>query len=104
MLLVWRAISLDNGTRMLFATTFDGDWDTYIDDFATKIPDYLDLLFCHIEGWPGTHSPAVKDWIARHQIAAEAWCVANPDLTVAETRRLKRLGNALDEFLDKIGE
>jgi hypothetical protein len=28
--------------------------------------------------------------------------VANPDLTVAETRRLKRFGKALEEFLDKI--
>jgi hypothetical protein len=25
---------------MLFATAYDGDWDAYIDDFATKIPDF----------------------------------------------------------------
>jgi hypothetical protein len=29
----------DNDTRLLFATAFDGDWDTYIDDFVAKIPD-----------------------------------------------------------------
>src|SRR5215470_19161925 len=28
-----RFVFLDNDTRMLFATSFDGDWDTYIDDF-----------------------------------------------------------------------
>ena len=27
----------DDDTRILFATTYDGDWDTYINDFATKI-------------------------------------------------------------------
>ena len=27
-----------------------------------------------------------------------------PDLTVPEARRLKRLGAAVDEFLDKVGE
>jgi hypothetical protein len=31
------------------------------------------------------------------------WYVANPDLTVAEITRLKRIGKAVDEFLDKIG-
>src|SRR5262249_50760655 len=29
----------DNDTRILFATTYDGEWDPYIDDFATKVPD-----------------------------------------------------------------
>jgi hypothetical protein len=31
-------VFLDNDTRMLFATGYDGDWDAFIDDFATKIP------------------------------------------------------------------
>jgi hypothetical protein len=48
-----RFVFVDNDTRLLFATTCDGDWDTYIDDFATKVPDYLDMLFSGMEGWPG---------------------------------------------------
>ena len=99
-----RFVFLDNDTKLLFATAYDGEWDPYIDDFATKIPDYLDLLFCNCEGWPGIRSPEVKDWIAEHQIPAEGWYVANPNLTVAETRRLERVGQALDEFLDKISD
>jgi hypothetical protein len=98
-----RFVFLDNDTRLLFATAYDGEWDAYIDDFVTKIPNALDLLFCNIEGWPGIHSPSVKDWLVRHQIAAEAWYVANPNLTVAETRRLERVGQAAEEFLDKVG-
>ena len=46
----------------------------------------------------------VNDWLASFQIAAESWYVGNPDLTVAETKRLKRLGEAVDEFLDKVGD
>ena len=46
---------------------------------------------------------AAKDWIAKHQIAAEAWYVDNPNLTVAETRRLEKVGKAVEELLDKIG-
>ena len=98
-----RFVFLDNDTRLLFATAYDGEWDAYIDDFVTKIPNALDLLFCNIEGWPGIHNPSVKDWLVKHQIAAEAWYVANPNLTVAETRRLQNVGKAVEDFLDKVG-
>ena len=98
-----RFVFLDDDTRMLFATAYDGDWDTYIDDFVTKIPDYLDIIDSAWEGWPGIRSPHAKDYLAEHQVTAEGWYVAN-NLTVAETRRLKRIGEAVDEFLDKIGD
>ena len=96
-----RFVFLDNDTKLLFATAYDGDWDAYIDDFATRIPDYLDILNAGWEGWPGIRSPEAKNYLAKHQVTAEGWFVAN-DLTVAETRRLKRIGEAVDEFLDKI--
>jgi hypothetical protein len=99
-----RFVFLDNDTKLLFATTYDGDWDAYINDFATKIPDYLDILFCGLEGWPGIRSPQVKDYLEKYQITADAWYVAYPDLTVAETRRLKKVGAALNDFLDKVGD
>jgi hypothetical protein len=99
-----RFVFIDNDTRMIFATTFDGDWDPYIDDFVTHIPDYLDIMDSAWEGWPGIHSPDAKDYLAKHQYTAEGWYVGNPDLTVADTRRLKRLGAAADEFLDKVGD
>jgi hypothetical protein len=35
-----RFIIFDNYTRLLFASTFDGDWDAYINDLAAIIPDY----------------------------------------------------------------
>ena len=97
-----RFVFLENDTKMLFATAYDGDWDAYIDDFATKIPDFLDIIDSAWEGWPGIRSPHAKDYLAKYQVAAEGWFVAHPDLTVAETARLKRNGKALDEFLDKI--
>ena len=97
-----RFVFLDNDTKMLFATAYDGDWDAYIDDFATKIPDFLDIIDSAWEGWPGIRSPDAKDYLAKHQITAEGWYVAHPDLTVAETQRLKRIGKAVDEFLDQI--
>lgn len=98
-----RFVFLDNDTKLLFATAYDGDWDVYIEDFVAKIPNEMDVFFSCWEGWPGIHSPTVKDWIAEHQIPAEGWYVAHPDLTVAEARRVKRVNKAVDEFLDKVG-
>ena len=99
-----RFVFLDNDTKLLFATAYDDEWDPYIDDFVAKIPDALDLLLCNSEGWPGMHGPGIKDYLASHQVTAEAWYVANPDLTVVQTRRLKRVGQAVEEFLDKVGD
>src|SRR5215471_5141264 len=98
-----RFVFLDNDTKLLFATAYDGDWDAYIEDFVAKIPNEMDVLFSLWEGWPGIHSPEVKDWIAKHQITADGWYVAHPDLTVRDITRVKRVGKAVEEFLDKIG-
>jgi hypothetical protein len=97
-----RFVFLDNDTKLLFATAYDGDWDPYIDDFATKIPNQLDVLFAGVEGWPGIRSPQVKDFLAKHQVSAEAWYVANPNLTVAQIARLDHVGKAVEQFLDKV--
>jgi hypothetical protein len=60
-----RFVFFDNDTRLLFATAFDGDWDTYIDDFVAKIPDYLDIIDSAWDGWPGIRSPGAKDYLVR---------------------------------------
>ena len=52
-----RFVFLDNDTKLLFATAYDGDWDVYIEDFVAKIPNEMDVLFSCFEGWPGIHRP-----------------------------------------------
>jgi hypothetical protein len=94
-----RFVFLENDTKLLFATAYDGEWDPYIDDFATKIPEFMDYLFGNVEGWPGIASPDVKDFIAQYQLQAEAWFVSHPSLTVSEASRLARQDAALQSFL-----
>ena len=48
------------------------------------------------------NAAAAADWIAKHQIAADAWYVNSPNLTAAETRRLEQVGGAVEAFLDKV--
>jgi hypothetical protein len=94
-----RFVFLENDTKLLFATAYDGEWDPYIDDFATKIPEMMDYLFSNVEGWPGIAAPDVKDFIVRYQIPAEAWYVSHPGVTVSEATRLTRQDQAVQQFI-----
>jgi len=98
-----RFVFLDNDTKLLFASTYDGDWETYINDFATLIPDALDMAFSEVQGWPGIRSPQVKDFIVKYQITASAWYVAFPEAAVPSIRRGLKIAAAVDGLLDAAG-
>jgi hypothetical protein len=95
-----RFVFLENDSKLLFCTCYDGDWDTYINDFATKIPEMMDLIFGNVEGWPGIKSPEVKPFIISKQITASAWFVSHPKLTVADVTKLEKIGNGLNKLLE----
>jgi hypothetical protein len=96
----FRTVFIDNDTRMIFASTFDGDWESYIDDFATFIPAQLDFQFQECEGYPGIHSPDVKDYIVKHQVTATIFYSAYPDLTVRDIWKAAKVKKAVDDLLD----
>jgi hypothetical protein len=95
-----RFVIFDNDTRCIFASTFDGDWESYINDFATMIPDEIDLLFHETVGYPGIRSPKIKDFIASHQVSAMAFYSAYPDASVRDIWKALKIKNALDDLLD----
>ncbi|MCA9863734.1 MAG: hypothetical protein R2853_16330 [Thermomicrobiales bacterium] len=95
-----RWVIFDNDTRAIFATAYDGDWDAYIDDFATGIPAQMDAMFGVVEGYPGITAPHIKDFIAAHQVTAATWFVAHPDLRVTDVERQQRIAQAVDGLLD----
>ncbi|SJM38304.1 hypothetical protein A1019T_02294 [Psychrobacter pasteurii] len=96
-----RFVFLDDDTRVLFCTAYDGDWDPYIDDFATKIPELMDILFGNVEGWPGIKDPSVKQFILDHQITAAGWYVGVPHLTIQDIRRQDRIVKGINKALDE---
>jgi hypothetical protein len=95
-----RFVIFDNDTRVVFASTFDGDWESYIDDFATIIPDEIDLLFHECVGYPGIHSPEIKDWIVSQQVTATGFYSAYPNATVRDVWKALKTKKAFDELLD----
>ena len=95
-----RFVIFDNDTRLLFASTYDGDWDAYINDFATIIPDDIDYDFSEVEGYPGIHSPDIKDFIVKHQVTATYFYSAYPDASVRDVWKAMKIKGGLDVLLD----
>ena len=61
-----RFVLFDDDTRLLFATSFDGPWDAYMEDFFTSGPtlELFDAIFQHVEGYDGLPDlAAVKAFI-----------------------------------------
>ncbi|MBV8992308.1 MAG: hypothetical protein JO287_01075 [Pseudonocardiales bacterium] len=91
----------DNDTRLMFASVFDGPWDTYIDDFATtSVGESFDKIFSHTEGFPGVTDPNVKEWFVSQQEPALVFVSAYPDLTVKQIWKNQRVNEAFQAVLD----
>jgi quinol monooxygenase YgiN len=96
-----RHVIFDNDTRFMFASEFDGSWDTYIDDFArTIVGESFDAVFTHMEGFPGIKDPNAKEWFVSQQEPALVFGSAYPDLTVQQIWKDQRVNEAFQAVLD----
>ena len=95
-----RYLVFDNDTRLLFASTFDGDWDQYLDDFGAYIPNEIDMIFGEAEGFPGIRSPDVKDWIVKNQVSSIHFYSAYPNESVKDIWKAMKVKGGLDVLLD----
>jgi hypothetical protein len=95
-----RFVLFDDDTRLLFATSFDGSWDAYMEDFASKPLQLFAAIFQHVEGYGGLPDVgAVKDFILGAQVTAAAYA-RNYAGTVKELRKANRLLAAFQQVLD----
>ena len=95
-----RFVLFDDDTRLLFATSFDGSWDAYMEDFASKPLQLFDSIFRHVVGYEGLPDlTAVKDFILSAQVTAGAYARNYPG-TVKEIRKARRVNEAFQQVLD----
>jgi len=101
-----RYVLFDNGTRLLIATTFDGDWDVYIDDFsASAVLDGWDKFLLHCEGYPdegkdkaGMSVHEIKEYLTVNQVTASDFLMVYPG-TVQEILKAQRVQRAFQQVL-----
>jgi hypothetical protein len=97
-----RFVLFDDDTRLLFATSFDGPWDAYMEDFFTSGPTLalFDAVFQHVEGYEGLPDvAAVKAFVLGAQVTAAGYA-RNYGGTVKEIRKAERVNKAFQEVLD----
>src|ERR671915_2302854 len=97
-----RFVLFDDDTRLAFVTSFDGPWDSYMDDFFTSGPTLalFDVVFRHVEGYEGLPDlQALKAFILGAEETAAAY-QRNYGGTVKEIRRALRVNDAFQRVLD----
>src|SRR5215208_1481008 len=98
-----RFVLFDDDTRLLFATSFDGPWDAYMEDFASKPLKLFGSIFRHVEGYDGLPDlAAVKRFISGAQVSAVGYS-RNYGGTVKELRKARRVDAAFQRVLDDPG-
>jgi hypothetical protein len=100
-----RWVFLDDKTRVLFASNYDGSHESYMDDFINKVAWGLNLVFSNGFGWPRT------DWLIKggarrelrfkyyqrgHQLPTQVWYKAYPGLTLSDLARNQRIREGLE--------
>lgn len=96
---------LDDKTRMVFTSNYDGSHQGYMDDFINKVAWGLNLVFSNGVGWPrtrwlildGAHSEQpFKYYQRRHQIPTQVWYKAYPGLSLTDLQRNQRIRAGLE--------
>ncbi|MGA8261947.1 MAG: hypothetical protein WB783_17175 [Arenicellales bacterium] len=99
-----RWVFLDDKSRVVFASNYDGGHEAYMDDFINKVAWGLNLVFSNGLGWPKTdwlikrgarREQSFKYYQRRHQLPSQVWYKAYPGLTLIDIRRNQRIREGL---------
>ena len=91
-----RFVVFDNDTRLLFATSFDGSWDAYMDDFSMSPLAGFDSIFRHTEGYEGLPDiAAIKAFVLGAQETASGYSRNYPG-SVKELRKAMRVNASIE--------
>lgn len=99
-----RWVFLDGNTRVMFASSYDGSHEAYMDDFINKVGWGLNLLFSNGLGWPRTDwlilrgariEQRFKHYQRRHQLPTQVWYKAYPGLALVDLKRNQRIREGL---------
>ena len=96
---------LDNKSRVVFASSYDGGHEAYMDDFINKVAFGLNLTFSSGLGWPHTdwllmrgarREQRFKYYQRRHQVPSQVWYKAYRGLTLTDLERNQRIREGLE--------
>ena len=77
-----RWVPVDDGRRLIFASSYDGTLESYMDDFIDRLSWGLNAVFSNGMGYPATRwlvlggakdETAFKNYLRNHQIVTPVW-------------------------------
>jgi len=86
-----RWLFMDNNSRLLFFSNYDGSWASYLGDFVDKANYGLTMVWSNTDRFPPTtnlafggaqHIEAFKEWSREHNVYAAVWYSAYPQETL----------------------
>jgi hypothetical protein len=101
-----RWVYLDNRTRLLFASVYDGSLESYNEDFINKVAIGLNIVFGNGVGYPRTawlitkgckDEQKFKYFLRRHELPTDVWYNAHPGLTAFDLLRNSTIRNGLEK-------
>jgi hypothetical protein len=100
-----RHVIFDNGTRVLWSTAFDTDWDPYIDDAveifgADNWVDWMQHTVEYSSGAKTGTNAELKLFLQSAQEQAVAFFDALPNHTLSQLRKALTLSRAFEQVLD----
>jgi hypothetical protein len=101
-----RWVYLDNRTRLLFASNYDGSLESYMDDFINKVGFGLNVVFSNGVGYPHTdwlllkgskNELMFKYFLRRHELPTDVWYNGHAGLTAHDLARNTKIREGLDK-------
>lgn len=99
-----RWIVLPRSNRMVFFSNYDGNWESYLEDFISKASEGLTGVWSNCRGFPETKylfqkgakdGDRFKRWARDSMIPTRIWYSAYPDISMSRIRRAARIRHGL---------
>ena len=98
----FRWVMFDDDRRIFFASSFDGAFDKYIQDFASSrvFGQMIEGTLQHVEGWVGIKDPGAVEWFLEHAVPAVVYNSAYPQPSVKQVWKALVLQQTFQRVLD----
>jgi hypothetical protein len=100
-----RWVIIDNDTRLLFTSNFDGDWVDYLRDFSQITPTGMDKIFGHCDGYPEggcADFEAFRKYVRKYQVRTDLFYAAYPESSVKAVLAALDVRKLVNDFVRRL--
>jgi hypothetical protein len=100
-----RWVIFDNDTKAIFVTSWDGDLESYLIDFQTKVPELMHTMSKELVGYPasGVQSPEWIDFLLQYYVPTIGFFSTTAEVTNRQIAKALRVNGAVEQLLDAAG-